>query len=72
VTGVGDGDRAASRRRTLFLAEAVQAGFSLGAQPCRAASSTPLLGVGCPTILFPYLRETISDLIARGPASPPC
>jgi preprotein translocase subunit SecB len=26
----------------------------------------PLLGIGCPTILFPYLRETISDLIARG------
>jgi len=26
----------------------------------------PLLGVACPTILFPYLRETISDLIARG------
>jgi len=26
----------------------------------------PLLGIGCPTILFPYLRETISDLITRG------
>jgi preprotein translocase subunit SecB len=25
-----------------------------------------LLGIGCPTILFPYLRETISDLITRG------
>jgi preprotein translocase subunit SecB len=22
--------------------------------------------VACPTILFPYLRETISDLITRG------
>jgi len=26
----------------------------------------PLLSVGCPTILFPYLRETISDLVIRG------
>ena len=26
----------------------------------------PLLGIACPTILFPYLRETISDLVIRG------
>jgi preprotein translocase subunit SecB len=26
----------------------------------------PLLGIACPTILFPYLRETISDLVVRG------
>jgi preprotein translocase subunit SecB len=25
-----------------------------------------LLGIACPNILFPYLRETISDLIIRG------
>jgi preprotein translocase subunit SecB len=51
--------------RTLFLAEAVQAGiFSVRNVP--AEELDPLLGVGCPTILFPYLRETISDLIIRG------
>src|SRR5467141_2118031 len=51
--------------RTLFLAEAVQAGiFSVGAVPLK--KKNPLLGVACPTILVPYLRETISDLIARG------
>jgi preprotein translocase subunit SecB len=51
--------------RTLFLAEAVQAGiFSVRNVP--AQELEPLLGIGCPTILFPYLRETISDLITRG------
>jgi preprotein translocase subunit SecB len=51
--------------RTLFLAEAVQGGiFSVRNVP--AQELEPLLGIGCPTILFPYLRETISDLITRG------
>ena len=50
---------------TLFLAEAVQAGiFQLRNVPKDELG--PLLGIGCPTILFPYLRETISDLVARG------
>jgi preprotein translocase subunit SecB len=25
-----------------------------------------LLGIACPSILFPYLRESISDLVGRG------
>jgi preprotein translocase subunit SecB len=51
--------------KTLFLAEAVQAGiFQLRNVP--AEELGPLLGIGCPTILFPYLRETISDLVIRG------
>jgi preprotein translocase subunit SecB len=51
--------------RTIFLAEAVQAGiFSLRNVPQQELD--PLLGIGCPTIVFPYLRETISDLIVRG------
>jgi preprotein translocase subunit SecB len=51
--------------RTLFLAEAVQAGiFSVRNVPDDELD--PLLNIGCPTILFPYLRETISDLINRG------
>jgi preprotein translocase subunit SecB len=51
--------------RTVFLAEAVQAGiFSLRNVPQQELD--PLLGIGCPTIVFPYLRETISDLITRG------
>lgn len=51
--------------RTLFLAEVVQAGiFQMRNVP--ADDVKPLLGIACPTILFPYLRETISDLVIRG------
>jgi preprotein translocase subunit SecB len=51
--------------RTLFLAEAVQAGiFQLRNVP--DAEIAPLLGIACANILFPYLRETISDLVTRG------
>jgi preprotein translocase subunit SecB len=51
--------------KTLFLAEAVQAGiFQLRNVPQQELG--PLLGIGCPTILFPYLREAISDLVGRG------
>jgi preprotein translocase subunit SecB len=51
--------------RTLFLAEAVQGGiFALRNVP--EADLGPLLGIACPTVLFPYLRETISDLVTRG------
>ena len=51
--------------RTLFLAEAVQGGiFAL--RNVAEADIGPLLGIACPTVLFPYLRETISDLVTRG------
>jgi preprotein translocase subunit SecB len=51
--------------KTLFLAEAVQAGiFQMRNVP--PDDLKPLLGIACPTILFPYLRETISDLVIRG------
>lgn len=51
--------------RTLFLAEAVQAGiFQVRNVPQEELG--PLLGVACPNILFPYLRETVSDLVTRG------
>jgi preprotein translocase subunit SecB len=26
----------------------------------------PLLGIVCPTVVYPYVRETISDLVIRG------
>ncbi|MGQ0651706.1 MAG: protein-export chaperone SecB [Betaproteobacteria bacterium] len=56
---------AKTAERTLFLAEAVQAGiFQLRNVP--EAELAPLLGIACANILFPYLRETISDLVTRG------
>ena len=51
--------------RTLFLAEVAQAGiFSVRGVP--QADIEPLLAVACPTFLYPYARETVSDLITRG------
>ena len=51
--------------RTLFLVEAEQAGiFAVRNVP--AQELEPLLGIACPTVIFPYLRETISDLVVRG------
>jgi len=50
--------------KTIFLAEVAQAGiFSLRGVP--EAELEPLLAVACPTILYPYAREAISDLVTR-------
>lgn len=50
--------------KTLFLAEAAQAGiFSLRQIP--EADVAPLLGIACPNILYPYVRESISDMVTR-------
>lgn len=51
--------------KTLFLAEAVQAGI-FTVSGVGAEELDPLLGIGCPTILYPYVREAISNLITRG------
>ena len=50
--------------KTLFLAEVAQAGiFSVrGIAP---QDLEPLLAIGCPTILYPYVRQAISDLVTR-------
>jgi preprotein translocase subunit SecB len=50
--------------KTVFLAEVAQAGiFSVRGVP--AQDLGPLLGIACPTILYPYAREAISDLVTR-------
>lgn len=50
--------------KTVFLADVAQAGiFSVRGIP--AAEVEPLLQIGCPTILYPYAREAISDLVTR-------
>ena len=50
--------------KTMFLAEATQAGiFQIRNVP--AEDMDPVLGIGCPNILFPYVRETISDMVNR-------
>ena len=50
--------------KTVFLVEAAQAGiFSVVGIP--QADLEPLLAIACPTILYPYAREAISDLVTR-------
>ena len=50
--------------KTVFLAEVAQAGI-FSAHGIPAQDLEPLLGIGCPTILYPYAREAISDLVTR-------
>lgn len=55
---------AKAAERTMFLVEVAQAGlFQLRGIP--EADLDPLLGIACPNILFPYARETISDVVGR-------
>lgn len=50
--------------KVVFLVEASQGGvFQIREVP--AEHMEPLLAIECPTILFPYLRETVSDLVNR-------
>ena len=50
--------------KIMFLVEAQQAGiFRISNIPDEEIN--PVLGIGCPNILFPYLREVISDLMTR-------
>ena len=50
--------------QTLFLVEAAQAGlFQIQGIP--AADIQPIMGIHCPNMLFPYVRETIADAITR-------
>lgn len=50
--------------KVAFLVEAHQAGiFDIRNVPMEQLD--PLLGIACPTILYPYLRSNIADVITR-------
>ncbi len=50
--------------KILFLVEAVQAGiFQIRGIP--EGELPAVLGIVCPNVLFPYARETISDVVNR-------
>lgn len=54
---------------TAFLCEVQQAGiFAIGDMPDQNKAHT--LGSFCPNMLFPYARETISNLVNRGTFPP--
>ena len=50
--------------KVMFLVECTQGGiFRIHNVP---QDQLPMvLGIGCPTIVFPYLRETVSDVVSR-------
>ena len=50
--------------KTLFLVECTQAGI-FRIQNVPQDQLPMVLGIGCPNIVFPYLRETVSDVVIR-------
>lgn len=50
--------------KTLFLVEVAQAGI-FQVQNVPESDIEPILGITCPNILFPYARETVSDVVTR-------
>lgn len=50
--------------KTVYLVECEQAGiFRIAGLPPEQVSMA--LGIGCPNIIFPYARETVSDVVLR-------
>ncbi len=50
--------------KTVFLVEASQAGvFTIKGVP--QDQLQPVLAIHCPTVLFPYVRETLADAVGR-------
>lgn len=56
--------RLKEKDKAMFLVEAHQAGI-FRIQNVPGNEVEPVLNVLCPNILFPYLRETISDVVTR-------
>ena len=58
-----------AKEKTAFLIEVHQAGiFTIAKFPQDQVQ--PMLGSFCPNILFPYARETVSDMVNRGTFPP--
>jgi len=51
--------------KTAYLVEATQVGI-FGAKGFSDEELGPLLGSFCPSTLFPYLREVVSEIITKG------
>jgi len=55
--------------KTVYLVEVVQAGiFQIRNVP--EENMEMIVGITCPNILFPYARETVSDLVVRAGFQP--
>ena len=51
--------------KTIYLAEVAQAGI-FGLSGFDEPTLDAMLGIHCPTVLFPYARQAVSDLISQG------
>lgn len=51
--------------KTAYLVEATQVGI-FGAKGFADEEMGPLLGSFCPSVLFPYLREVVSEIVTKG------
>lgn len=61
--------KVSEKEQVMFLIEAKQAGiFQVRNMP--AADMEGILAVMCPNILYPYLREVVSDVAVRGGFAP--
>ena len=55
---------AKTKEKTLFLVEVQQAGvFQI--VNIEEVEMLPILNIVCPNVIFPYMRETISDIVTR-------
>ena len=54
-----------SGEKTAYHVEVQQAGLFV-ARDVPEQDRGPLVGIVCPNILFPYVREVVSDLVSRG------
>lgn len=50
--------------KTLFLVEVGQAGIFV-IRNIPEGDMEPILGIACPNILYPYVREVVSDMVSR-------
>ncbi len=50
--------------KTLFLVEAAQAGIFV-IRNIASPDLEAVLGIACPNIIFPYVREVVSDVVVR-------
>ena len=55
---------AKAKEKTLFLAEVGQAGIFV-IRNIPEKDLEPILGIACPNILYPYVREVVSDIVSR-------
>jgi preprotein translocase subunit SecB len=64
LTGITVTVTAKTGDKTMFLVECTQAGI-FHIQNVPQDQIPMVLGIGCPNIVFPYLRETVSDVVIR-------